>query len=267
MGRRSGSGSRRGAGELGAPLLCDGSIFARCWGAPTGSTILCWHGAGGSSADYASVAPELADRLGARVVAIDGPGHSQSSPRAADAFRPSALAMLAVEILEELDAAKAAFLGFSWGAIVGCWFAALNPEPTIALALVEGGHFDFADLPDFRTDRALDEFVADAEASAARKGKGFGSHTPAVAWAMIYGLCSEPATASYARLAESRTPVLFLGASGNESAVEVERLSHLVPQTEIIQLPSSSHELLRDAPSDVARDVGEWLARLSTFEK
>jgi pimeloyl-ACP methyl ester carboxylesterase len=175
--------------------------------------------------------------------------------------------MLAVEILEELDAAKAAFLGFSWGAMVGCWFAALNPERTIALALVEGGHFDFADLPDFRTDRALDEFVADAEASAARKGKGFGSHTPAVAGAMIYGLCSEPATASYARLAESRTPVLFLGASGNESAVEVERLSHLVPQTEIIQLPSSSHELLRDAPSDVARDVGEWLARLSTFEK
>ena len=173
--------------------------------------------------------------------------------------------MLAVKILDELDAAQAVFLGFSWGAAVGCWFAALNTERTIALALVEGGHLDFDDLPDFRADRALDEFVADAEASAAREGKEFGSHTSAVAGAMVYGLCREPATASYARLAESRTPVLFLGASGNKSSLEVERLSRLVPQTEIIQLPSSNHELLRDAPNDVAREVGDWLAQLSTF--
>jgi pimeloyl-ACP methyl ester carboxylesterase len=257
-----------GGGEAGVPLVfCDGSVFARSWGEPTGLPLLCWHGAGGSCADYACVAPALADRLGARVVAIDGPGHAQSWPRTADAFRPSALARLASEILDELDAAQTVFLGFSWGATVGCWFAALNPERTIALALVEGGHFDFADLSDFRTDRTLDEFVADAEASAARDGEEFGMHTPAVAGAMVYGLCREPATASYSRLAESRTPVLFLGASGNASAVEVERLSRLVPQSKVVQLPSSSHELLRDAPNDVAGELSDWLAQFSNFEK
>ena len=145
-------GGQPEAGEPGMPLLfCDGRIFARSWGDPIGLAILCWHGAGGSSADYASLAAELAYRLGARVVAVDGPGHAQSSPRAADAFRPSALAGLAIEILDELDATQAVFVGFSWGATVGCWFAALNPERTLALALIDGGHFDFADLPDFRT--------------------------------------------------------------------------------------------------------------------
>jgi pimeloyl-ACP methyl ester carboxylesterase len=174
--------------------------------------------------------------------------------------------MLAAEILEELNASRTIFVGFSWGATVGCWFAALNPERTHALALVEGGHFDFADLPGFRTDRTLDEFVAEAEAVAASEGADFGSHTPAVAGAMVYGLCREPAMGSYARLAESKTPTLFLGATANEPLREVERLSHLVPQTEIIQLASPSHELLRDAPNDVAREMGDWLTHLPTVD-
>jgi pimeloyl-ACP methyl ester carboxylesterase len=243
-------------------LLC-GSIFARSWGAPGGSTILCWHGAGGSHADYALIAPELAGRLGVRVVAIDAPGHSRSPARAAAEFRPSALASLAVEILDELDAAKAVFVGFSWGATVGCWLGALHPQLTVALALVEGGHFDFADLPGFRTDRTLDEFVAEAEGIALSEGAGFGSHTPEVAGAMVYGLCREPATASYERLAASGIPTLFLGAGGEGASAGVERLSRLVPQTEIVEVASSGHDLLRDAPDEVARAVGDWVARLS----
>lgn len=268
MGSGSGFGEEPGGGEPGLPLaLCEGRVFARSWGAPTGSVILCWHGAGGSSADYGNLAPELAIRLGARVVALDGPGHGQSSAREANAFRPSALAGLAIEILDELDAAQAVFVGFSWGATVGCWFAALNPGRTIALALVEGGHFDFADLPDFRTDRTLDEFVAHAEALAAREGDAFGSHSPAVAGAMVYGLCREPATASYPRLADSKTPVLFLGARWNEPSIEVERLSRLVPQSKIVQLSCLSHELLEDAPNDVAHELSDWLVQASLFER
>jgi pimeloyl-ACP methyl ester carboxylesterase len=253
---------RLGAGGI-QLSLCGGSIFARSWGAPNGLTVLCWHGAGGSSADYGWIGPELADRLGVRVVAIDAPGHARSAGRAADAFRPRALATLAVEILDELKAARAVFLGFSWGASVGCWFAALNPGRTFALALVEGGHFDFVDLPGFPTRVALAELVSEAEAVATREGAAFGSHTPAVAGAMIYGLCHEPATATYARLAASGTPTLFVGATTPEQSAQVERLARLVPRTTIVQLGRSSHELLRDAPGEVAGAVGDWLADLT----
>jgi pimeloyl-ACP methyl ester carboxylesterase len=246
-------------------MLCGGSIFAQSWGASARLTVLCWHGAGGSSDDYAPIAAELADRLGVRVVAIDAPGHSRSFARSADALRPSALASLAAEILDELKAARAVFLGFSWGATVGCWFAALNPERTRALELVEGGHFDFADLPGFRSDRSLDEFVAEAEAMAISEGTDFGSHTAATAGAMVHGLCNEPATDTYTRLAASGTPVLFLGAGADEPLAELERLSRLVPQSEIVQLDTFSHELLRDVPSDVAREAGDWLAELPSI--
>jgi pimeloyl-ACP methyl ester carboxylesterase len=239
--------------------LCGGSIFAQSWGASAGSTVLCWHGAGGSSADYAWIGPELADRLGVRVVAIDAPGHGQSAAPAAEALRPTELAMLAAEILDELDVARAVFLGFSWGATVGCWFAALKPARTVALVLVEGGHVDFVDLPGFRADRSLDEFVAEAEAVAIDEGADFGSHTPNVAGAMVFGLCREPATASYARLAASGTPILFLGTRAHEP---LERLSRLVPQSEIVPIDTASHELLRDAPREIARAVGDWLAAL-----
>jgi pimeloyl-ACP methyl ester carboxylesterase len=79
---------------------------------------------------------------------------------------------------------------------------------------------------------------------------------------MVYGLCREPATASYARLAASGTPLLFLGARTDEPLAELERLSRLVPQSKIVQLETAGHDLLRDAPSEVARATGDWLADL-----
>jgi pimeloyl-ACP methyl ester carboxylesterase len=242
-----------------ATALRDGRIFAREWGDPGTQTILCWHGAGGSSADYARIGPELAELLKMRVVAIDAPGHVQSPPCSAAAYRPSALASLAAEVLDELAVERAVFLGFSWGATVGCWLGARAPERLLGIALIEGGHMDFADLHGFRTDRTLEDFTADAEAAELSEGAAFGNHTPAVAGAMIYGLCQEPVTATYPGLSASGIPTLFVGAQRDELPGPLDRLARLVPQCEIVQLGSPSHELLRDAPNGVARAIGDWL--------
>lgn len=243
-------------------LLRGDSIFLREWGATSAPAVFCWHGAGGSADDFATIGPELADSLGVRVIAIDGPGHLRSPSRPPEAFRPTALALLATEILDELGIERTVFLGFSWGATVGCWFAALHPERTLALALVEGGHIDFADIPGFRADSTLDEFISAAEAAAATEGAAFGSHTPAVAGAMIHGLCQEPGTTAFPRLAAAGVPVLFVGARQDEPSAPVERLSRLVPQTEVVELASRGHDLLRDVPADVARAVRDWLGEL-----
>ena len=243
-------------------MLRDGTIFSREWGEPDGRILLCWHGAGGSADDFAEIAPALAERLRLRVVAIDAPGHARSPSPAAEAFRPTALARLATEILDELDVGRAIFVGFSWGATVGVWLAATFPERVLGLALVEGGHMDFADVPGFRADRTLDEWVSDAAAAAASQGSAFGSHTPAVAGAMIHGLSQEPATSAYPRLAAWAIPTLFVGARQESPFPPLERLARLVPQLEIVQLASSSHDLLLDGPADVARVVGDWLATL-----
>lgn len=232
----------------------------REWGEPDGRTVLCWHGAGGTADDFAEIAPVLAERLQLRVVAIDGPGHGQSPAPAAEAFRPTALARLATEILDELEVERAVFVGFSWGATIGCWLAACYPARVAALALVEGGHMDFADVPGFRADRTLDDWISDARAAAASQGAAFGSHSPAVAGAMIHGLTREPATDAYPRLAAS--PTLFVGARQDGPFPPLKRLAMLVPQVEIVRLASSSHDLLLDAPADVARVVGDWLAGL-----
>jgi pimeloyl-ACP methyl ester carboxylesterase len=243
-------------------LLCGDSIFAREWGTRDSQAVFCWHGAGGSADDFEPIAPKLVERLGVRVIAIDAPGHARSASRPAHAFRLSALAKLTTEILDELGVERFVFLGFSWGATVGCWVAVMHPERTLGLALVEGGHIDFADIPGFDAGRSLDRLISDAEAFAATQGEAFGSHTPEAAGAMIHGLCQEPGTATFPRLAAAGVPVLFVGARQDEPAAEVERLAHLVPQAEVVELTSPGHDLLRDAPADVARVVGDWLAKL-----
>lgn len=242
-------------------VLRGGSIFARTWGAPGAPTVLCWHGAGGSSLDFAPLASDLVERLDLRVVAIDAPGHAQSALRSTEEFAPSALATLATDILDELGVEQGIFVGFSWGGSVGCWLAANHPHRTRALALVEGGHFDFADLPDFPTDVDIENLVAEAERVASNDPEGFGSHTPEAAGAMVYGLCREPATATYPGLAAGEIPILFLAARQAESFA-LERLSRLVPHAQIVELATPSHDLLREAPSDVARELGNWLADL-----
>ena len=163
-------------------------------------------------------------------------------------------------MLDELGVRQAIFVGFSWGATVGCWLAALHPERTAALVLVEGGHVDFADLPGLRPERTLDDLIGEAEGAAAREGSAFGSHTPAVAGAMVHGLCREPSLATYPRLAAAETPILFVGARQDVPSAFVERLGRVVPQCEKTELAASGQELLREAPAEVAHAVGDWFA-------
>jgi pimeloyl-ACP methyl ester carboxylesterase len=244
-------------------MLCGGRIAALEWGPADGDLVLCWHGAGGSSRDFELVGPDIAARLGSRVVAVDAPGHGRSPSLQADSFRPSALAGLAARVLDELGGSQATFIGFSWGGSVGCRLAASFPDRLRALVLVEGGHLDFADLPGFRAGRSLGALVEEARATAAAEGEAFGTHTPETAGAMVHGLCAEPVAETWPHLAESGLPVLFIGTSGGAGLGfdPVARLRERIPQTTVVEL-RHGHGLLRDDPRAIADTACAWLASL-----
>jgi pimeloyl-ACP methyl ester carboxylesterase len=240
--------------------LVSGAIAAHEWGPGDGQLVLCWHGAGGTGDDFAPIAARLSDELGVRVLAVDGPGHGRSAPAAADAFLPSRLAELAVEIVGD---DRPVFVGFSWGASIACRLAVGYPEHVRGLVLIEGGHLDFADLPGFRPGRDLDELVEEARAAEAAEGAAFGRFAPETAGAMVFGLVSEPVQDVYARLAETGVPVLFVGAAASGLDFDpVERLRRRVPQTAVARLASPSHDLLRDSPDLVADMMIGWLREL-----
>jgi pimeloyl-ACP methyl ester carboxylesterase len=116
------------------------SLFVYEWGREEDPAVLYWDGLGGTGLHANEIGPLLVEQFGLRVMAPDAPGHGRSAARDPDAFRPSRLAAAAAELLTELGVERAAFVGFSWGGRVACWFAAQYPGRTSALALVEGGH-------------------------------------------------------------------------------------------------------------------------------
>jgi pimeloyl-ACP methyl ester carboxylesterase len=84
-----------------------------------------------------------------RLVAPDAPGHGRSPRAEPEAYAPSRIVALLTGLLDELAIESAALVGFSWGASIGCHFAARHPEQVRSLVLVEGGHIDFQDVVDF----------------------------------------------------------------------------------------------------------------------
>lgn len=141
-------------------------LFVREWGEPGGRALVFWDGLGGTGLHANEIAPILTDEYGLRVVAPDAPGHGRSPELPPEGYRPSALAKLVTDLLSALGLAKAAFVGFSWGAEIGCAFAARYPERTTRLVLIDGGYLDFADLPAFDPGMDLSTFVARAREKA-----------------------------------------------------------------------------------------------------
>ncbi len=222
------------------------------------------------------------------MIAPDPPGHGRSVPREPDAFRPSRLAGSAAELLTELRVERAAFLGFSWGGRVGCWFAARHPKRTSALALVEGGHHGSraptgleAAVADPQTERE-DETFESWEAFFAFEAESLRRWTPAlqeahravmqedggrvapIATAEVVGAINqgsrlEPLAEAYPALAGKGLPVLLLVAS----RVDTEAVRHFraaLPDAQVSAVRGGIHDLVSFAPERVAEAVGRFVA-------
>lgn len=272
-------------------------LFVYEWGDRDVPAVLYWDGLGGTGLHANEIAPILVEEFGLRVIAPDAPGHGRSPALAPDAYRPSELASLTAGLLSTLGVRRAAFVGFSWGAEVACSFGARLPERTTRLVLVDGGYWDFADLPDFDTDagfaarveaarrRATDDWYGSWEAYFAAESSALGRWTPALAeahratmreqdgrivpilspeviGAIHHGNCLEPTASEHAALRASGVPILLLTPTelgGAVSSAGVARFEADVPQLHVRELPGGVHDLVSQAPLELAAIVGGWL--------
>ena len=276
-----------------------GPLFVYEWGDAGRPAVLYWDGLGGTGLHANELGPLLADRFAARVIAPDAPGHGRSAPVSADGYRPSRLAATAADLLSALDVGSALFVGFSWGAEVAVAFGAQQSRRATGLVLVDGGYWDFADLPDFDTRQGLEALIRAARKRAederypswdayfAAERTALGRWTPAleeahraamreaddvivpiagpeVVGAIRHGNCVEPTAAEHAALAASSLPVLLVTPArgiGPVGRAGIDRFRANVPQLELETLPGDVHDLVSTAPAELAELVGARLRR------
>jgi pimeloyl-ACP methyl ester carboxylesterase len=184
------------------------------------------------------------------------------------------------------------------GAEIGCAFAARFPERTTQLVLIDGGYWDFADLPDFDTSADLATHVAVARKRAssgwypswdayfAAESAALRRWTPALedahratmreedgrivpilsgelVGAIHYGNCMEPTSSTHAALRDARVPILLLVPSELQPAAVardgVQRFQRNVPQLRVHRMAGDIHDLVSSAPAEVAVTVGDWV--------
>jgi 3-oxoadipate enol-lactonase len=258
------------------------------WGRRGDPAVLYWDGLGGTGLHANEIGPILAAEHGLHVIAPDPPGHGRSPAPEADAFRPSWLAAAAADLLTELDVERAAFVGFSWGGRVGCWFAARFPERTTCLALVEGGHHGSgpptgleAAIAEARAEREDDTFDS-WDAYLAYERDSLGRWTPELEaahraimveengrvapvlsaeslGAIHQGSRLEPVAEAYPTIAAAGVPVLLLVAAELERE-PVERFRAALPRARVETIAGGIHDLVSFAPDEVARLVGELVS-------
>lgn len=258
------------------------------WGRRGDPAVLYWDGLGGTGLHANEIGPVLAADHGLHVIAPDPPGHGLSPAPEADAFRPSLLAARAAELLTELGVERAAFVGFSWGGRVGCWFAARFPERTTCLALVEGGHHGSgpptgleAAIAEARAEREDDTFES-WDAYLAYERESLGRWTPELEaahraimveengrvapvltaeslGAIHQGSRLEPVAEAYPEIAAAGVPVLLVVASELDRE-PVERFREALPEARVETIAGGIHDLVSFVPDQVARLVGELVS-------
>jgi pimeloyl-ACP methyl ester carboxylesterase len=280
------------------------TLAVREWGSPDGRAILFWHALGPAmSAAYAAeLEAALGEQW--RLVAPDGPGFGSSPALPAERYRIKRLVELFWGLADALGIERAVLGGHSWGGVIASVAASERPERTDGLVLFDSGHRDYQDDPGFDSDASLDAFVEEASRRRLRvdgwdelwaefaemiprpltqslregvragvreeaDGTIVGIPTAETSGAARHGLARLRVSESWPQLAEARIPVLALLATKPDelraaNAQAGDRYRVAVPQAEIRLVDDASHSLLTDAGPEVARLVGEWLARLPT---
>jgi pimeloyl-ACP methyl ester carboxylesterase len=228
------------------------------------------------------VALDLTRQLPMRVIGVDAPGFGQSPPSSEPDYALDHLAALLAATAREAGTPYV-LAGHSWGAALAVRIAATQPHAVRGLVLLDGGHFDHAALPDADTGQTVADTIAEMDdigwrfvehppplprawlAGLQRVGDGRWESTasPRAAGAAMNHLMRATTSEHYPVLAAAGTPILLLTATEPEqrrrdNEERTARLLSALPHARAEALSGSGHDLLADAPGQVADAIARW---------
>ena len=213
---------------------------------------------------------------------MDGPGFGASPP--ATAYDLASLAMLLRATIRELELDRPVLMGHSWGGGVVTTLAALHPDETRGLVLVDSGHLDYADLESARNsappmqwewesraaftawleenlERPTPEVLAGYGAGVLdRDGRVIGSSAESMLRARD-GLLDR-LSGRWPALAD--VPVLLLLATQpphvDQNREHLPRFQTAVPHADVRWVDGASHGVIADAGPRLGDEIAEWVA-------
>jgi pimeloyl-ACP methyl ester carboxylesterase len=254
------------------------------WGSG-GSTLVFFHALlpGATGQSIAMTARLLTARLPVRVVGIDAPGFGSAAAAPDDEYDLERLAQRLGDVARAEAGGTFVVAGHSWGAALAVRVAAANPETVRGLVLLDGGHFDHVDLPDYDAGATVDQTLAEMDAldwwhvdhlgplpdawraglEATPDGRWRSTATPRAAAAAMNALMRGRSSTSYPTIAAAGMPVLLLTATEPEqrrrdNLARTRHISAALPHLTAHALPGAGHDVLRDAPQRVASHIATW---------
>lgn len=211
-----------------------------------GTPVLCIHGfASSGKVNWIDTGwVETLVQAGYRAITLDNRGHGASDkPHDPEAYYPQRMAEDAVALLDHLDIARAALLGYSMGARIAAFMAFTAPE-RVACAIFGGMGINLINGLSDGNDiiaglRAPD--LSDLSHPTARQFRIFADHNGADREALA--ACMETSRQGMPRADVRRIDVPVLVAVGESDAMvgSPEPLAELLPYGEAFTIPKRDH--------------------------
>lgn len=238
-----------------------------------GPPVLLIHGVGLRAEAWG---PQM--RLEAHVIAVDMPGHGDSSPLAAGARLPDYVAW-AARVIKALNLGPMNVAGHSMGSLIAAGLAVERPELVARVALLSAVHRRSPEARAAVLGRAA-EIAAGGGSIEAPLARWFtedqGDSRELVAgwlravsptgYAMAYRAFADGDGTYADRLHEIRCPALVLTADGdpNSTPAMSRAMAAMIQQAQVVVIPGHRHMVNLTAPKQVAQALRDWLATEET---